>query len=168
MVLRTLLCSLITAMFFIAGCAHKQGASGINDTKISLKENFWAGRISLQIQSDPVQAFFAAFELKGQPDNGELTLISPLGSILGVMRWTPLEATLEQGGSIKRFASTDELLAQTTGAAVPVSALFDWLDGKNTPTPGWQADLSQQGNGRITAKRTEPSPQADLRIVLDK
>ena len=71
------------------------------------------------MQSEPVQAFFAGFELKGQADNGELTLISPLGSILGIMRWTPSEAVLEQNGSIKRFASTDELLTQTTGAAVP-------------------------------------------------
>lgn len=168
MALRALLCSLMSAIFLIAGCAHKTGTTGINYTKTNSTASFWAGRISLQIQSDPAQAFFAAFELKGQPDNGELTLISPLGSIIGVMRWTATQATLEQGGSTKRFASTDELLTQTTGAAVPVSALFDWLTGKNTPTPGWQADLSQQGNGRITAKRTEPSPQADLRIVLDK
>jgi outer membrane lipoprotein LolB len=95
-------------------------------------------------------------------------LTSPLGSILGIMRWSPTEAVLEQNGSIKRFASTDELLAQTTGAAVPVSALFDWLGGKNTPTPGWTADLSQQSNGRITAQRTNPLPSANLRIVLDK
>jgi outer membrane lipoprotein LolB len=84
------------------------------------------------------------------------------------MRWTPTEAVLEENGSIKRFASTDALLAQTTGAAVPASALFDWLDGKNTPAAGWTADLSQQANGRITAKRTAPAPPADLRIVLDK
>ena len=165
---RALLCSLLIAMFLIAGCAHKQVATGINDIQNEGKASFWTGRISLQIQSEPVQAFFAGFELKGQADIGELTLISPLGSILGIMRWSPTEAVLEQNGSIKRFTSTNELLAQTTGAAVPVSALFDWLVGKNTPTPGWTADLSQQGNGRITAKRTEPAPQADLRIVLDK
>jgi len=165
---RALLCSLLTAIFLLAGCAHIQDVTGINDTKNEAKTSFWVGRISLQIQGEPAQAFFAGFELKGQADNGELTLISPLGSILGIMRWSPGEATLMQGGSIKRFASTDELLAQTTGAAVPVSALFDWLGGKNTPTPGWLADLSQQGNGRITAKRVDPAPQADLRIVLDK
>lgn len=166
--LRALVCSLLTAMFLIAGCAHKQDAKGINVAQNEAGTSFWAGRISLQVQSEPVQAFFAAFELKGRSDNGELTLISPLGSILGIMRWTPTEATLEQNGSTKRFASTYELLAQTTGAAVPVSALFDWLGGKQTTTPGWVADLSQQGNGRITAKRTSPAPQADLRIVLDK
>ena len=165
---RALLSSLLIATFLIAGCAYKQGATSINNAKNEEKISFWAGRISLQIQSDPVQAFFAAFELKGHSDSGELTLISPLGSILGIMRWSPTEATLEQNGSTKRFTSTDELLTQTTGAAVPVSALFDWLGGKNTIAPGWVADLSQQGNGRITAKRTSPAPQADLRIVLDK
>ena len=165
---RALLYSLLTAMFLVAGCASKQRATSTNDVQNEIKTSFWAGRISLQIQSDPAQAFFAAFELKGQADNGELTLISPLGNILGVMRWSPGEATLMQGGNVTRFASTDELLAQTTGAAVPVSALFDWLNGKNTPTPGWLADLSQQGNGRVAAKRIDPAPQADLRIVLDK
>ena len=155
-------------MFLVAGCAYKQGATDTNDAQNKVKTSFWAGRISLQIQSEPAQAFFAGFELKGQAENGELTLISPLGSILGIMRWSPGEATLTQGGSTKRFLSTDELLAQTTGAAIPVSALFDWLDGKDTPTPGWMVDLSQQSNGRIAAKRVAPTPQADLRIILDK
>ena len=165
---RALIFSLITTMLFIAGCAHKIDSTGINHIEKEAETAFWAGRISMQVQSDPVQAFFAGFELKGQADTGELTLISPLGSILGVMRWTPTEATLDQGGSIQRFATTNELLAQTTGAAVPISALFDWLGGKNTTAPGWTADLSQRVNGRITAQRTEPSPQANLRIVLDR
>ena len=165
---RALIFSLITTMLFIAGCAHKMDATGTNNIKKEAETAFWAGRISMQVQSDPVQAFFAGFELKGQADTGELTLISPLGSILGVMRWTPTEATLDQGGNIQRFATTNELLAQATGAAVPISALFDWLGGKNTTVPGWIADLSQRVNGRITAQRTEPSPQANLRIVLDR
>ena len=165
---RALLFSFVSAMLFIAGCAHKIDSTGINHIEKEAETAFWAGRISMQVQSDPVQAFFAGFELKGQADTGELTLISPLGSILGVMRWTPTEATLDQGGSIQRFATTNELLAQATGAAVPISALFDWLGGKNTTAPGWTADLSQRVNGRITAQRTEPSPQANLRIVLDR
>ena len=79
------------ATLLIAACAHKQGATGINDTQNEVKNSFWAGRISLQVQSEPVQAFFAGFELKGQAETGELTLISPLGSILAVMRWSPGE-----------------------------------------------------------------------------
>lgn len=158
----------LLATFLIAACAHKQVDTGTNNTENEAKTQVLAGRISLQIQSEPVQAFFAGFELKGHAESGELTLISPLGSIFAVMRWSPGEAVLEQGGSTKRFVSTDALLAQATGAAVPVSALFDWLAGINTRASGWTADLSQQAGGRISAKRSDPAPQADLRIVLDK
>ncbi len=164
------LCLLI-ATLLVAACAHKQGVTGINDTQIEAKNGvlptFWSGRIGLQVQSEPPQAFFAGFELKGQASSGELRLISPLGSILGIVRWSPSEALLEQGSTTRRFASTDELLAQLTGTAVPMSALFDWLAGIDTPTPGWVADLSKQPDGRINAKRTNPAPVADLRIVLN-
>ncbi len=171
MMTRALLCSVCTTIFLIAGCANKSGARGINtdySTESEYKTSVWAGRISLQIQSEPTQAFFAGFELKGRPDAGELTLISPLGSILGTMRWSPAEATLEQAGTVRRFATTDQLLVNVVGAPLPILALFDWLEGKNTPAFGWQADLSQHGNGRITAQRLSPAPLADLRVVLDK
>ena len=162
---------LLAATLFVSACAHKQNVAGINDSKkdpgTSVLTTFWAGRIGLQVQSEPPQAFFAGFELKGQTSSGELTLISPLGNILSIMRWTPTEAVLEQGGTTQRFASTDDLLAQLTGAAVPMSALFDWLAGIDTPTPGWIADLSKQPDGRISAQRTSPAPRADLRIVLN-
>ena len=169
---RYLLASSLTAIVLIAGCAHNTLATGTNDAQIgpqiNLLQDYWAGRISLQVQSEPPQAFFAAFELKGSAEQGELALISPLGSTLAVMRWSPTEATLLQGGNATAFASTDALLLQVTGAALPLSALFDWLANKNTPVAGWQADLSQSGSGRITAVRTVPAPQTHLRIVLDK
>ena len=158
--------------FIVASCAIKKPPAEVNyPTPARAAEapnTYWAGRIGLQISSDPPQAFFAGFEMKGRPERGELALLTPLGSTLGVMRWTPTEATLEQGGSVKLFASTDELLTQLIGAAVPMSTLFDWLSGVNSNAPGWLADLSEQANGRIVAKRTAPLPQADLRILLDK
>ena len=50
-------------------------------------DEYWSGRLSLQVHSEPAQSFAASFELKGQPGQGELKLISPLGSVLGVLRW---------------------------------------------------------------------------------
>lgn len=121
------------------------------------------------MQSEPAQSFSASFELKGRPERGELSLISPLGSVLGVLRWSPGEAVLDSGnGKIQRFASVDELMAQATGAAVPLAALFAWLEGEPASASGWSADLSRQKEGRISAKRTDPAPQADLRVVLDQ
>ena len=59
-------------------------------------------------------------------------------------------------------------MAQATGAAVPMSALFAWLRGDNASASGWTADLSRQSEGRITATRSQPAPKAELRIVLDQ
>ena len=97
-----------------------------------------------------------------------MTLTNPLGGILWVIRWSSTSATLESAQAPKRFASLGELLAQTTGAAIPVAALFDWLAGKQTSLDGWTADLSQQAEGRIQAARLSPEPQAQLRLILDK
>ena len=164
----TQLASFLFAIIFIAGCAHKQALTAINDPENRPNNGPWAGRISLQIHSEPPQAFFAGFELKGAVERGELTLFSPIGTTLGLLRWSPAEALLESGDSLKRFSSVDALLEQTTGAPIPTTALFDWLQGKNTETKGWSADLTRQNSGRITAQRLAPSPQIDLRIVLDQ
>ena len=155
---------LFFAMFFIAGCAYKTGAIGTKD----LNNDLFSGRISLQTESDPPQAFFAGFEIKGKADRGELTLTSPLGTVLGVMRWSQSEAVLDSGSNIRRFDSVDALLEETTGAALPLSALFDWLHGKNTVHRGWAADLSRHAEGRIDAVRTEPTPRTTLRLVLEQ
>lgn len=153
------------AVLLVSGCATpRQGPAVQNDGP----KDAWAGRIGLQIQSEPPQAFFAGFELKGNAQAGELKLTSPIGSVLGVMRWSPAEAVLESGREVKKFVSVDALLEQTTGAAIPVNALFDWLSGKNTSLNGWTADLSGQADGKISARRTNPAPQTDLRVVLEQ
>lgn len=155
----------LLAILLIAGCAGNPRATGQNDQK----NEAWAGRISLTVASDPVQSFSAGFELKGRAENGELTLISPLGNVLGVLRWSPGQALLDRGSqNIQQFASIDELMERTTGAAIPLTALFAWLQGTNATVSGWSADLSRHGEGRVNAKRTLPAPEADLRVVLDQ
>ena len=162
------LASFLFAIIFIAGCAYKQAPTATNDPENQPQNGPWAGRISVQIQSEPPQAFFAGFELTGSAERGELTLLSPIGSVLGLMRWSPTEALLESGRDVKRFSSVDALLEQTTGAPIPTIALFDWLRGINTETKGWSADLTRQNSGRITAQRLAPAPPIELRIVLDQ
>ena len=155
----------LLAGLLVTGCALPPGSA----TRSDAKNDFWTGRLSLQVQSEPVQSFSAGFELKGRPERGELTLISPLGNVLGVLRWSPSEALLDSGNQkIQRFASHDALMTQATGAAVPLSALFAWLQGDNASVSGWSADLSRHSEGRIRAQRNQPLPQTDLRVVLDQ
>jgi outer membrane lipoprotein LolB len=153
------------ATFLIAGCAHPPGTKGLSEP-IS---GFWAGRLSLQVHSEPAQSFSASFELKGQPERGELTLISPLGNVLSVLRWSPGEAVLDSGNEkLQHYPSIDALTEQATGAALPLAALFGWLQGEHASVNGWSADLSRHSEGRISAKRAQPTPPADLRVVLDQ
>ncbi len=130
---------------------------------------FWAGRLALQVNSNPPQFSSAAFELKGNAQAGELSLFTPLGGTLAVLAWAPGSATLrDSGNQVRSFDSLDALVTQATGTAIPVGALFDWLGGTNTAVPGWQADLAQLAEGRITARRSDPAPDVQLRVVLDK
>ncbi len=154
--------SALFAIFFIASCAATTG------TKSTIDASTWSGRISLQTDSDPPQAFFASFELTGQPSRGELSLLSPIGNVLGVVRWSPDGATLQAANEVKRYDSVEALLEHVTGAALPLNALFDWLSGKNASLNGWTADLSRYAEGRIEATRSNPAPMARLRVVLDQ
>jgi outer membrane lipoprotein LolB len=160
---RALLAAGGAALLVMAGCAQLSGGPSTPKTSDS-----WSGRMSLRIESEPVQTFAALFELRGSPEAGDLTLTTPIGSTLAQLHWTPGEALLKDGSNTRRFDSVDALIEAATGAAIPVGALFGWLAGRNDTVPGWKPDLAQLGNGRLQALRESPGPRADLRIVFER
>ena len=157
--LRWLVCA---SLVWLSGCVQMPRAPAD-----ALSAERWSGRLSLQVQSEPPQSFSGGFEIKGNPLQGELMLNSPLGNTVLAARWSPQQATLYAGSETRNYVSIDALIEQSTGAALPVAALFDWLTGKDTPSNGWTADLTRQHEGRIQARRLQPQPQTELRIVLD-
>lgn len=156
---------LALALIFAAeGCASPPRAGAAGNTGAGP----WTGRLALQVEDNQSQSFSAAFELKGSAQVGELALFSPLGSTLAVLAWAPGSATLLSDGRTREFSSIDTLATTATGAAIPLATLFDWLRGINTSAAGWKADLSRLAQGQLHARRLEPPPQADLRVVLDR
>lgn len=151
----------LAALFFMAGCALP---AKTNDTD----QPSWRGRLSLRIESDQVQSFAAGFELTGNAQAGELVLSTPLGSTLATLNWTAQTAVMRANGEVRHFESLDALLIQATGTAIPVATLFLWLSGEDAATTGWQADLSQLSQGRLVARRTDPAPAAELRLVFER
>ena len=75
---------------------------------------------------------------------------------------------MRANGDIQYYDSLDALIKQAIGTEIPVEALFAWLAGDNMMEAGWSADLSQLTNGRITARRTDPAPASELRLILEK
>lgn len=160
---RALLAAGGAVLLLAAGCAQLSGGSSAPKTSDS-----WSGRMSLRIDSEPVQTFAALFDLRGSAEAGTLSLTTPIGSTLAQLQWAPGEALLKDGSNTRRFDSVDALIEAATGAAIPVGALFGWLAGRNEPVPGWKPDLGQLANGRLQAVRESPSPRADLRIVFER
>ena len=155
----------LLAAAIVAGCASPPPKTA---ESVAAEAGPWTGRLALQVEDNQSQSFSAGFQLKGDAGAGELTLFNPLGGTLAVLAWAPGSATLRTNGRAQEFASVEALVAHATGSALPVAALFDWLHGTNTAVPGWQADLSQLENGRLRAQRLQPTPPADLRVVLDR
>jgi outer membrane lipoprotein LolB len=128
----------------------------------------WTGRLALTVEGQANQSFSAGFELKGAPESGELTLFNPQGGTLAVLAWAPGSATLRANGNTRQFPSLEALAQEVTGAPLPVASLFDWLGGKATAVDGWEADVSSVAEGRLRARRSDPPPPADLRVLFER
>lgn len=127
----------------------------------------WRGRLVLRVDSPQPQSFASAFELSGTAGAGELTLTTPWGTTVAKLNWSDQAATLRTPTDTRSYASFDEMIVQVLGSEIPVNALFSWLKGQPVSASGWQADLSDLAAGRITAKRTQPAPLAELRLTLE-
>ncbi len=167
---------LLASALCLSGCAIPTKTAGSSQqVGTAASTGPYSGRMSLNIDAiDPqalgpqqAQFFSASFELTGNAQAGQLTLISPLGSVLAVLNWTDSIAQLRANGELRSFKSLDALVLHATGAAIPVASLFSWLAGIEAQAPGWQADLSRLSVGRLVARRMQPLPAAELRLVLE-
>ena len=156
--------AVVCAGFVLAGCNTAPNPSA----QQSSAEHLWSGRLGLQVDDPAAQAqsFSASFQLQGSVQQGSLQLYSPLGSQVAQLEWLPGAAQLRQGNQVTDSTSLPELLQLSLGTALPIEALFSWLQGIPVAAPGWQVDLSRHAQGRITAQRTTPLPQTSLRVVL--
>lgn len=130
---------------------------------------YWQGKLALRIdESAGAKSYAANFELIGSARRGELLLTGPLGTTVARLSWRPGQAVLQRSGDAEVFDDLDALAARATGTPLPVAALFEWLQGHPMVAQGWQADLTQLGDGRLRAHRDLPPPQADLQLVLER
>ena len=151
------------------GPPHREGAQVLS------------GRLSVRVDSEPVRAMNAAFELSGDARSGAMVLTSPIGSTLAQARWAPGEAVLRTPGASASYPDLDTLAEQALGERVPLAALFDWLRGRPWPGAasqglpasepgfsqlGWRVVLARYADGWVEARRDAP-PAVTLRARLD-
>lgn len=135
----------------------------------------WSGRLNIKIDAfdaAPVQQSSAGFTLTGSASAGQLDLFTPLGGKAAEVVWGAGFATLSDGKFEHHFPNLEIALESVTGAKIPVSNLFDWLQGKQDKALeaaiGWEADLTRLADGRLFAARLQPLPRIELRVVLEQ
>jgi outer membrane lipoprotein LolB len=149
-------------LLLATGCA---GPPTIHDSVYGAQS--WSGRIGLKTLSDPPQRANAMFSLEGSATQGQLLLLTPLGTALARAQWGPGYAQLQENGRITHFASMDELTTHMVGSALPVLGMFGWLKGDAAPVEGWTVQLERLADGRIDAQRSTPLPVTEIRILID-
>ena len=144
-----------------------------------------SGRLALQVEATaqrPAQSLNAGFELRGNAEQGELQLSTPLGTTLAAVHWGPGEARWVTPQGERRFEDLDALSREAFGESLPLRALPDWLQGRPWPGAGdparplqpgpgfeqlgWRIDLARFGDGQWLAWREAP-PAVRLRIQKD-
>lgn len=165
----------LVALTVMAGCASLQ-------TPHAEGTQVLTGRLSVRVDSEPVKALSAAFELSGNAREGAMALTSPLGNTLAQARWKPNDVVLETPGSQQRYPDLDTLAERALGERVPLAALFDWLRGRpwsgarSEPLAGgeagfmqlgWRVGLARYAEGWVEARRDDP-PAVTMRARLDE
>jgi len=170
--------SLVAGVFALAACTT------VPPNLPTASSETLSGRLSIRVDAEgtaPARTLTAAFELNGGPRAGRLDLATPLGSILAQARWSPGEVVLATPRGESSFADLDALTRHALGESVPVSALFDWLQGRPWPGApsapagngpgfaqlGWAVELDRFDEAMVTARRDSPPP-VTVRIKLDR
>jgi len=152
--------AILLTLLLLGGCASVPRSTATAQAS-------WNGRLAVVIDSTPKQSHQATFALYGDAKAGELNLLSPFGATVAQARWQQNSAILTQGRDQQVFANLADLSDSLLDAALPIEALFDWLNGKPTVAAGWRADLCQLNQGRLLAQRTHPAPAARLTLIFD-
>ena len=134
-------------------------------TEITQSEEVFtrSGRFALSVENtdgtkDAVQG---GFQWQESPQQLQLDLNNPMGTVLARVLVTPQGAALQYpNGEVEYASSPDALVEQLLGYMIPVAGMRDWLRGEtgSTQTTSLEAEAGQpsyfqQDNWRVNLKR---------------
>lgn len=141
-----------------------------------------SGKLSVRVDASaerPSSNVSADFDLRGDSQQGELRLSTPLGAVMAAARWSPSEVVLETGQGQTRYADLESLSREQLGEVVPLRAFPDWLAGRPWPGApatvladgfeqlGWSVSLVAFRSGRLEAVRAAP-PKVTVRARVER
>ena len=145
------------------------------------------GQIGIKLgawQGEPARGMSFGFFFQGHVARGSLALMTPLGSQVAQVDWTPEGASLRRigpgGGEDLRRGSIEDLSEAAIGEPLPLKTLVHWMQGRpdpllpHVPTPeagvfvqrGWTIDTRERSQGRVLATRQGQAGLRDARIQI--
>lgn len=162
--------------------ANRDPASASEPAIVLASEQRFSGRMAVVVRAQAVQErarqFAAQFHLRttGAGERGTLMLVSPLGTTVGQVKWSPTQAVVIDGsGAQTRFDSFATMMHEMIGVRVTARTLLRWMQPTESASTiqheGWMLDSSHysvaQRAGVIKVKRNEPLPAIRITLVLD-
>jgi outer membrane lipoprotein LolB len=145
------------------------------------------GQLSIKLQAfqgQEAKGISLGFFFNGGAQGGQLDLMTPMGSQVAQVRWTPADAWLQTEQGERHFNTLGELSEQVLGEPLPLAALMHWVQGRAAPdlaTPthttaqsfeqsGWQIDTTDIAIGKLNAQRPASPQQRGItvRVRLDR
>lgn len=167
--------ALLLPALLLTGCATPRSTPDNAGARIQ-------GRLS--VQTAGAQGGSSSFELLGSAEAGQLELSTPLGSLLARARWAAgSPVLLETPEGQRQFDDLDALSHELLGEAIPVAALFDWLQGRPWPLAeaqplpapargflqlGWRIELDRFAEAGLLLARRLAEPAVTLRARIDR
>ena len=170
----------VLALALLAACA------GVPRNAVPNGVESLSGRLAVRVdgaEGAAPRSVNAAFELRGDPQAGQLDLATPLGNVLARARWSPGTVVLATPQGERNFADLDALTREVLGESLPIAAMFDWLRGRPWPGAesratvapadrgfeqlGWTVNLAGFDDHRVDARRGGP-PAVTVRARLDR
>ena len=113
-----------------------------------------SGKISIQYQqNEKTETLSGNFEWQQVAQELTITLSSPLGQTIAIIRETPQGASLQQAKQEARYAAdVEQLLYESLGWTLPVAGLRDWLQGFDRSTTGQRIMVATRDRQRIMSQ----------------
>lgn len=184
--IRTGLTALLAAC--LTGCQLAPPVKSPTDSTVWLTEQprqqQWQGHFSVKLgqwgqQSSEGQSF--TFYLQSDAQVGQLDLMTPLGTQLAQVIWSPNGTRIESAQGTQRYASLSDLSVQLLGEEIPLQALPHWLQGIPSPNlpaaitladhsgfeqGGWRIDVHALSEGKLAATRPQTTAQRLITIKV--
>lgn len=155
--LRLFLCSsAILIGQLLSGCTSIAAKDSPTTSTVAFQYQdnlFIGGRINIQYQQDDeAKSVSGSFEWLQTETDTNITLISPLGQTIAIIKQNAFGATLQQGNEPLRSAQdVDTLFNETLGWPLPMASMRNWLQGYAINQQGQRATIPSQDSRPLRA-----------------